>query len=377
MNYILTIIIPTKNRFKYCVSAIKSCLNINNELIQVVVQDNSDVSNKKIFCDLFSGYSNVKYNYTQGILSFVDNFSYAISLADGEYVCMIGDDDGILPNILETVRNMKEEQADALVPGLNSVYIWPSNTPFIKGAENGYLCVANIKKKMTNINPMKGLQKLLKNGGQYYQDCDIPRLYHGIVKRNKLDEVKKITGNYFYGLTPDIYSAVALSYVCNKVLRIGYPITVSGICPNSGSADSATGKHTGKLSDAPHFRGHKDYQWDEKIPTIYTVESIWAETVLTALLDFDDKKSYDEFNILYLNSLCLKKYPQFKKEIYDHSKKYGINKIKLIFTSNYIIAKLFIIKVIKRIFRNNKRIKKLFNVNDIFDAIDITMNYMR
>lgn len=377
MKFILTIIIPTKNRFKYCVSAIKSCLDINNELIQVVVQDNSDISNEETFDDLFNGYSNVKYNYTHEVLSFVDNFSCAISLADGEYVCMIGDDDGILSNILETVKDMKQKQIDALIPGLNSVYIWPSKTPFLKGAENGYLCVSNIRNKVINTNPLKGLDKLLKNGGQYYQDCDIPRLYHGIVKRSKLDEVKKITGNYFYGLTPDIYSAVALSYVCKKVVRIGYPITVSGICPTSGSADSATGKHTGNLSDAPHFRGHKNYQWDQKVPAIYTVESIWAETVLKALLDFDDKNSYKKFNVLYLNSICLKKYPQFKKEIYEHSRKYGINKFKLVFTSNYISSKLFVIKVFKRIFRNNKRIKKLFNVSNIFDAIDITINYMR
>ena len=74
---------------------------------------------------------------------------------------------------------------------------------------------------------------------------------------------------------------------------MNYPITVSGICPTSGSADSATGRHTGKLEDAPHFRGHASYEWDNKAPAIYSVESIWGETVLKALKDFNDIKSYE------------------------------------------------------------------------------------
>ena len=73
------------------------------------------------------------------------------------------------------------------------------------------------------------------------------------MKKECLEEIRTKTGRYFNGLSPDIYSVVALSLVSKNNVFIDYPFTISGICKTSGSADSATGRHTGKWEDAPHF----------------------------------------------------------------------------------------------------------------------------
>ena len=374
MSYLISVIIPTKNRFKYCLAAINSCLKLQNEKIQIIVQDNSDASNEEVIKELLEKNSNIKYNYHSGVLSFIENFNEAVSLADGKYLCMIGDDDAVLPNIITETENMQKNDIDALIPGLNSVYIWPSEKPFVKGAENGYLCIDNIKKKQKYVNSRKAIKDLMATGGQNYQQHDIPRLYHGIVKVEKLLEIKNVTKHYFGGLTPDIYNATCLCYVCDKVLRLNYPITVSGICPTSGSADSATGRHTGKLEDAPHFRGHASYEWDNKAPAIYSVESIWGETVLKALKDFNDIKSYDKFSVLYLDAICLRKYPQFKNEIVEHAKKYKINLFSLKLKSNIIFLNQFVKKAIKKVFKKKNSVLKLYNIEQIENAVEITMS---
>lgn len=369
----LSIVIPTKNRQKYCIAAIRQILSMNLNDIEIIVQDNSDNNTLRntFVAEINSGI--VKYNYVSGIISFVDNFSAPIPLCTGEYVCMIGDDDGILPNIIDVVNLAIKNGYDAVIPGLNAVYIWPSDKPIVKGAENGYLCLSYIKNRSREVDLNKSVMRLLRNGGQEYQSCDLPRLYHGIVKREILDSVKSKTGAYFKGLTPDIYMAVALALTCKKVLAIDYPITISGICPKSGSSDSATGRHTGNLKDAPHFRGHDNYQWDFKAPAIYSVESIWGETALRALKEFNRQDLYKEFNIAALDGICLVKYPQFKDIICQHIRENGLNAFLIEIKSRSKQFSRLLRKVYKRILRKKNDVLKFYGVDCINKAVSITV----
>lgn len=369
---LLSIVIPTRNRSIYCIAIVKQILSLKLESTQIVVQDNSDDNSLERELEDYIKNGEIKYHYRNGIISFVDNFSEAISLCYGEYICMIGDDDGILPNIITVVKSAKQRNIDCVIAGLNAVYIWPSEHSIVKGGENGYLCLAYIKHKESSINPQKGLRQLASHGGQDYQYLRLPRVYHGIAKRSCLEEVKKIAGNYFEGLTPDIFIAVALGSVCKKVVRIHYPITISGICPKSGSSDSATGKHTGNLEDAPHFRGHKDYHWDNKAPRIYSVESIWAETALQALHIFNHKEIYNNFNIGLLDAICLKKYPQFAHIVKKHAKDNNVHIWYWICVLELKNLCMFANRVYRRIVNIKFGVKKYYNITDINQAVNIT-----
>lgn len=374
-QYLLSIIIPTKNRQEYCLAAVREALKLNNASIQIVIQDNSNTDTlRSELLNLKSAH--IKYNYHFGTLSFVDNFSEAVSLAKGEYLCIIGDDDSILPNIVAITEKAKECSYDAIIPGLNAVYCWPMEHPFVKHAERGYLCLSYINNKTYEANLKKGLLHLMKHAGQGYQNSDLVRLYHGIVKKSCIDEVIETTGKCFDGLTPDIYISVALSLICKKVIRLGYPVTISGICPKSGSSDSATGKHTGRLEDAPHFKGHENYQWDEKAPKIYSVESIWGETVLHALKNFQQDDYYKMFRTDFLDAICLYKYPQFECELLAHAESFGFSKQKIkLLSIKYQLCE-FSKRAIKRLFRKRTDVRKYYDVYTISDAVDICKTQM-
>lgn len=367
-----SVIIPTKNRISYCLEAVQSVLDLRDDRIQVVVQDNSDASNEERFHARFPDAPGLKYHYHGGTLSFVDNFSEAVEQADGQYLCMIGDDDGVLPNILQAVELARTQHYDAVVPGLNAVYCWPSEHPFIRDAENGYLVLSYIGRGIHGVSCSDALQKLMKNGAQDYQSLFLPRIYHGIVSREMMQRIYNKTGRYFDGLSPDIYNAVALSLVCDRVCRLDYPITVSGICPRSGSSDSATGKHTGKLSEAPHFNGHQDYTWSEKVPEIYSVESIWADSALCALEKFGAGQLADRFNVGYLDQLCLKKYPQFREEIRAHRKRHGVPALPSVACFTWRKTKAWLCRAFRRAVRRPGDVRKYYQVPDIRAAIQIT-----
>lgn len=333
-KYLLSIIIPTRNRQKYCKAAVSQILNHNWENVEVCVQDNSEDNSLREWVDTLRN-NNVVYNCHPGTLSFVDNFSEAVSLANGDYLCMIGDDDGILPSILPLVEEMVRQGADAAIPALNFIYFWPSEQHIVENSEKGllisHLHTEHPKKKPKVVyDGEKEISKLLRNGIQNYIDYNIPRLYHGIVRRDILQQVKAVTGHYFGGLTPDMYMATALSITCKKILRVNHSVTISGICPTSGSSDSATGKHTGELSQAPHFRGHDNYKWDEIIPAFYSVDTIWGDTLLHTLKEFEREDLIKYFNLSLFSGLCINKYPEYSNLILQHAKNYGctINGIK-------------------------------------------------
>ena len=372
MSYLLSVIIPTKNRQKYCLAAVKQILTLGRTEIQICVQDNSDDNSlEKQLCELKS--TNIVYNFHPGELSFVDNFSEAVSLSTAEYICMIGDDDGVLPNIISATEYTKRNALDCLIPGLNSVYNWPSPHPLKEGGENGWIAVSPIHNKIINVNVDKAFSEFLSNGALDYYKYDLPKLYHGIVPRSILENIKSQVGTYFKGLTPDIYMATALALTCNKVEKTEFPITVSGICPRSGSADSATGRHTGELKDAPHFRGHSHYEWEEIIPAIHSVETIWAETLIKALKDFGAEKYISKINFNHLYATCLLKYPQFSDIILRNAKIFNINPTPIIYKKDRFLINIFN-RLKNRLF--NGRYHVAYGIEDIEKAVLFTQRYL-
>ncbi len=346
MKKLLSIVIPTKNRSYYCLYAVKQILALNLDGVEICVQDNSDTDSLRAEIEALRTQI-VVYNYHPGVLSFVDNFSEAVSISQGEYLCMIGDDDGILPIILDYARKAKEGEIDAIIPEFNYIYFWPSQDKIMSNAEDGLLSMTKRSLREREVDPYKALLKLLKDAAQDYTSLDIPRLYHGIVNRRVLESIKNKTGAYFGGLTPDMYMAVVLSLECKKVLRTSFSFTISGICPKSGSADSATGRHTGQLSDAPHFRGHNSYKWDERIPPFYSVDTIWAETLIHALKVYGHDYLVNLFNFPLFETICIRRYPEFKTIIIEHSKRYSISAMSM--KSSYLFY--FFRRQCKRIIR--------------------------
>lgn len=334
MKYILSIVIPTKNRSYYCLYAVKQILSLNMPDVEICIQDNSDTDDLNKELSQLNTES-IVYNYHPGILSFVDNFSEAVSLAHGDYLCMIGDDDGILPVIMNLVEDMKKQKAEAAIPALNFIYFWPSNQGIIEKGDNGVL-ISHLSSEYKlhsgkQVNSSRAVIELLKNGIQNYTSFDMPRLYHGVVRRDTLEKIKEKTGRYFGGLTPDMYMATSLSLVCNKVIRVNYSVTISGICPTSGSSDSATGKHTGDLSHAPHFRGHVDYKWDDLVPSFYSVDTIWADTLFHTLKDFHREDLFKYYNMSLFAGICVEKYPEYGNTVLTHAYNRSIsaNSIKI------------------------------------------------
>lgn len=295
---LLSVAIPTKNRQYYCIEVVKHILSYDNQNFELVIQDNSDDRTIEDFVSTIDD-KRLKYVYTDEAISSVQNMSRSIEITSGEYVCMIGDDDTILPTIFEYAKFMKDNDIDSISPGFIPSYIWPNK----ETGNTGTLTIKKYKNIKENevIDTKKKVEKLFEDGIIQYQRYNLPRVYHGIIKKEVMNKIFYKTGSYFGGLSPDIYSTVALSSLVKKHIIVNNIFTIAGICPQSTTSQSMLGGHRGELKDAPHLKNKEDYKWDILVPRYYSVETIWAETAIKASRDFEINNALEKFNVELFN----------------------------------------------------------------------------
>jgi len=301
-NPLLSIAIPTRNRQYYCIEAIKHILSYDNQDFELCIHDHSDDRTIKEFVSRIED-KRLKYRYTTEALSSVLNMSRSLEMTRGEFVCMIGDDDTVLPAIFKWVKYMEKNNVDSICPGYRPGYFWSNG----ETENTGTLKIIRYKnmKHIERVEPRERLKKLFKNGIIQYQQYNLPRLYHGLIKKKVLDKIYNSVGAYFGGLSPDIYSTVALSLLVKNHFIIKDACTIAGACPASSTAQNKIGEHRGKIENAPHFINRGKYNWDESIPKYYSVETIWAETALTAAKDFNNINLYNSFNSILFNIVSI------------------------------------------------------------------------
>ena len=309
---LLSVIIPTRNRQKYAISTINSILSISAPELQLVVQDNSDSRSLATYISEHISDDRLCYNYTPPPFSPLDNFNHAMSLAAGEYVCIIGDDDGINPELVSAARWAKIHNIDAIRTTYVAYYFWP-DVQVRASLKNvaGQLTLLPFYSKAVWADQEKALFQLVRNAGQDYLNIPVPKIYHGLVKRACMDEVYNRKGIYFEGLSPDIFGAITLGCIAQRVISLDYPLTIGGTAVVSASADSSAGKHKGRLEDAPQLRDRPDYKWSELIPRFYSVQTIWAETVVVALNAMNRLDLLRKFNLPLLIAYCIVANPDY------------------------------------------------------------------
>lgn len=391
---LISIVIPTRNRFEYVKSAITSILAINDRRIELVIQDNSDSEELKFWINCNINDVRLKYNYFNLPLSFVGNFNEGVKASTGEYICIIGDDDGINPEIIDAAAWLKQENIDCLSIKNIVNYVWPDSgipsTVFTK-VTDGNLSLSYFNGNVVEANMSVQLESFVRNGCSNYLNFNLPKLYHGIVKRQCLDEIHKISGFYFSGLSPDISVSISLACIVNRVFVTDYPLTLPGICGVSASVvEGLLKKNSKKLEDAPHFRNRGSYYWSDLVPKIYCVETIWADSGIAALKQMGREDLIKKINLYKLAAYCIiankgiinPVITGFYKGLQILNKNLIISTIQLVFFLLILKLKLYfklLIRVCNRILmilgmKKVVRINGLKNINEASNALSYLLN---
>ncbi|CAL2082899.1 glycosyltransferase family 2 protein [Tenacibaculum sp. 190524A05c] len=375
---IISIVIPTRNRQKYALSCVKSILSIPDDRLEIVLHDNS-LDNSLEYSIQELRDSRVKYYYNDSEMSTVHNFDYGMDYATGEYICYIGDDDCVTKDIVKISEWALKQNLDALIGTYLVNYNWP------KKDKSSSFTIYPFNSKIKKVNVKSELTDFLQKGGVYYLKHDLPRVYHGIVRKQCFDKVKDKLGYYFGGLTPDIFASISVSCVAQNVMKIDYPLTVAGSSSESDQTHRTDKARNTKLKDAPHFRGRGEYTWSEIIPDVYSGETIWAESSIKALEEMGCsgiiKANLNKINLL---ATILKANPHQFEEVYNYAerksldKEYSSLKVKVSWKIYAMKINDFLSKVKNRFMKLifAQKTIRVFDLENIELAVDYLENYL-
>ena len=278
---LLSLVVPTRNRQKYAISLLQGVQAFDAPELEVIVQDNSDDSTLQEFV---SGLSDprIRYFYCAEPLTMHQNFDRAIDKARGEYVCAIGDDDGIIiPAALASLRQAKAIAADAILTEIYA-YSWPGVEHPIWGNMGGRVFTRRAfpRAKVGLIDPRVELEKLYARGSVGGLGL-LPRVYHGYVSRESLRKLMEACGTYFPGSSPDMANAVALvPFVKTMYFDTRFTL-ISGHSPNSGGGQGSRKQHHAELEQA-NLPAATITNWDPRIPRFWSGTTIYAQSVMEA-----------------------------------------------------------------------------------------------
>jgi glycosyltransferase involved in cell wall biosynthesis len=343
-NILLSIIIPTKNRYECLLSVIESLLKyIDSNDFEIIIQDNSD--NNLIITTFLSKINDdrLSYFYTETPISIKENTELAISNSTGEYITFIGDDDLVSPYIIEVVTMMKLKKINSLI--FNSGKYWWQNVSFnnknFYNKPSNFLMPKNVSSFFFKINTMNELNFMLNHG--CISSYKLPKFYHGVITKDLLIKVKDKTS-----ISPDISFSTALSIVCKEHYFVNFPVTIYGASKNSGGGMTMRKKHYGKIEDQSFLPKNTKEIWNEMIPEIWSEHTTYPVSVSHVLKQFGLEKSIN-YNVFYSSMLVYE--PYLIKYLLKKIVKY--NKINII---GYLFLFFQIIKRVSSLVLNRIKI---------------------
>jgi hypothetical protein len=307
---LLAIVVPTRNRHQYVGSAIRSLLRIPSRDIEFVIEDNSDSNQLEKWIQDNAPDARITYSYSNAPTSQSGNYERSMRGVTADYVAFIGDDDGVNPEIVEAARWAKAQGYDALVPVNRAHFVWPDlHMPAMGAMAAGELRIGPITGKTWEPDPEVELRKCVLDAGQAFHD--LPRAYYGIVRRESMEEVRAKAGAFFPGVSPDLAAAVALANVTRKVCVVDYPLFLPGSSLRSNAGVGGLNRHVGKLAEQPHLGPDCDRNWSAIVPPFFSVQTIWAEAAVEALIAMKREDLLHLFNVPKLYAALVMFHPRF------------------------------------------------------------------
>lgn len=284
---LLSIVIPTRNRYETLLSTVKAMVDsIPDPRLEIVIEDNSDDPSPayRFFGEFHD--SRIRYAHCSESRSIVENTEFALDRASGEYVTFIGDDDFVLPDIVEHVQFFARRGIEAV--SYPPAYYWWDTIHFQIPSHYHQPCAFWYPSKASSdhflIDTTRELELVMAQGAVGL--FKLPRVYHGIVSRTVLAKIKAETGRFVNGASPDMALAVGVAHVIDSHTWFGRPLTVYGASKNSGGGWTASQTHFGKIADQAHLPQWTKDNWSENLPPVWSEHTIYPQTAIEVLLAF-------------------------------------------------------------------------------------------
>lgn len=226
-----SVLLPTRNRLEYLKFAVESVRRQDYDNWEIIISDNFSEDDIKGFVDELAD-SRIHYVRTSSFVPVTENWNNALKRSNGDYVIMLGDDDGLLPGYFSTLLQSIDQFPDPDFIYVSAMfYAYPGVMPdepdgFLKQDQNAYF--------KTPVPAWLDRKQAL-DIAQGYLDFRMPvasNMQFSLISRRKIDELT-VNGEFFHSPYPDFYATPMLFMASERILIHPKPLVIIGITPKS------------------------------------------------------------------------------------------------------------------------------------------------
>lgn len=225
-----SVLLPTRNRLDYLRHAVESVRRQDHADWEIVVSDNC--SDEDIAGYVRSlGDGRIVYVRTDAFLPVTDNWNNALAHSKGDYVVMLGDDDGLMPRYFSRLLAAFETFPDPDFVYLSAYYFaYPGVIP---EAPDGFL--RRDRNRLERSGPYWLDPAEAREIARGYLNFTMPvasNMQFSLISRRKIDELAA-RGPFFQSPYPDFYATPTLFLTSDRILIWPEPFVLIGITPKS------------------------------------------------------------------------------------------------------------------------------------------------
>jgi glycosyltransferase involved in cell wall biosynthesis len=228
-----SVLLPTRNRLDLLASAIETVRRQDYDDWEIIVSDN--FSEQDVAGHVRSlGDPRIKYFRTDRFVPVTDNWNNAIGRSDGEYVIMLGDDDGLMRGYFSRLHGLIQRfgEPDFVYHGA-FLYAYPGVMP---GNPGGFLRTYGRSEIFQGSREPFWLDRgrALKFAGDSlsFRATFDYNMQFSLVSRRLIESMKRY-GQFYQSPYPDYYASNAMMLKAERVLVVPQPLVTIGISPRS------------------------------------------------------------------------------------------------------------------------------------------------
>ena len=223
-----SIAIPTRDRESTLEFTIRTCLVQNFDDFEIVVADNSTTSATRDLVDRLAS-PRIRYVRPPQPLAMTDNWEFAVSQCQGEFITLVGSDDGLMLHSLTEIDRILRLWEAKLLRWDPVCYNWPDLPPQ-DGAKSHELLIPT--KQADWYLPIHHYDSKAKMRACINSEIPysyLPMIYCSVIHRDLLETLRQKTGRVFQSAFPDIYSGFAFAHVAGSYYSVDAPLGINGI----------------------------------------------------------------------------------------------------------------------------------------------------
>src|SRR5262245_40824372 len=273
----LSVVIPSRGRTHTLGHTLRTCVSQEFPDCEFLVSDNSGGDAVQETLARFDD-RRLRHVRTSKLLAMADSWEFAVGQAAGEYVTVIGDDDGLLLHALPEIDRILRLVRAPLLRWESVCYNWPDLPSQPHAAPNELLVPLTKTKGHHSIQSLEARPMMLRAAHSEISYAQLPMIYCSAIHRSLLARLRERTGRVFRAQCPDVYSAFAFAALAGYYHSCTAPMGISGLSgASNGVAELYLGGRSTITEEFRRLNAEADLGPHPRVPDLHVMAAKVAD----------------------------------------------------------------------------------------------------